>query len=47
MVSITSFKSSSTEHDVQFVKYGTMLHKIDDEAEIWCGYHEFATDEME
>ena len=32
MVSVSSFKSSSTQHDVHFVNYGPIYFKIDDKA---------------
>ena len=41
MVSITSFKSSSIQHDVNLVNDGPSLSKIDDKAgyALGCGYH--------
>ena len=32
MVSVSSFKSSSIQHDVHFVNYGPVYFKIDDKA---------------
>ena len=37
MVSIASFKSSSTQHDVHFVNYGPIYFKIDDKAGLLQG----------
>ena len=37
MVSVSSFKSSSTQHDVRFVNYGPVYFKIDDKAEYALG----------
>ena len=38
MVSVTSFKSSSIQHDVHFVHYGPIYFKIDDKAGYALGW---------
>ena len=41
MVSVSSFKSSSVQHDVHFVNYGPSYFEIDDKAgdALVRGYH--------
>ena len=38
MVLISSFKSSSVQHDVNLVNYGPIYFKIDDKAGLGRGY---------
>ena len=44
MVSFTSFKSSSIEHDVHFVNYGSMYLKIDNKSAYALGWGYLVTD---